>query len=307
VPTVVVTGASGLLGRALVRELAAAPDPPDRPQRARSDHPHFAVRGTALSRLRPGLDALDLRDAGAVRRYVEHVRPDVVVHAAAERRPDVSERDPEATRRLNVDATAVLARAAHDAGATFVYVSTDYVFDGTAPPYRPGDATNPLNAYGRSKRDGELATLAAHPSACVLRLPILYGAVERLQESAVTDVAATLLASDGPLTLDDWAVRRPTDVADVASAIRQMVAHGGVTGIHHWSATEAFTKYGMGLAMAALLGIDAGRLLPLSEPAGGAPRPRDTTLDCGSLAGIVAGARGRLVDRLPAILAPFRA
>lgn len=288
--TVVVTGASGLLGRALVRELA----------------PAFRVRGVAHSRVRPGLDALDLRDTAVVEPWIAHVRPDVVVHAAAERRPDVSERDPDATRRLNVEATGVLARATQAAGAAFVYVSTDYVFDGTAPPYRPGDATNPLNAYGLSKRDGELAALAAHPKACVLRLPILYGLVERLEESAVTGVAAMLLASDGPVELDDWAVRRPTDVADVASACRQIVAHGGVTGIHHWSASEAYTKYGMGLVMAELLGVDAGRLVPQREPGGGAPRPRDTTLDCSSLDGVVHGARGRLVDRLPAILLPFR-
>jgi dTDP-4-dehydrorhamnose reductase len=289
VTTVVVTGASGLLGRALCRELA----------------PRFTVRGLAHHRLGPGLEALDLRDAAAVERWVASLRPDVVVHAAAERRPDVSERDPGATRTLNVDASAVLARAARAAGAWLLYVSTDYVFDGTTPPYRPGDTPNPLNAYGRSKREGELVTLAAHPGACVLRLPILYGVVERLRESAVTDVAATLLESDGPLELDDWAVRRPTDVADVASVCRQLIARGGITGIHHWSAAEAYTKYGMGCLMAGLLGVPAARLVPRREPAGGAPRPRDTTLDCTSLQDIVRGARGRLVDRLPAILRPF--
>src|SRR5260370_33070023 len=63
-------------------------------------------------------------------------------------------------------------------------VSTDYVFDGTRPPYRPDDAPNPLNAYGRSKLDGERALLRSGAQACVLRLPLLYGPVIDWGESA---------------------------------------------------------------------------------------------------------------------------
>lgn len=59
------------------------------------------------------------------------------------------------------------------------------VFDGSSPPYKPDDPTNPLNFYGTAKRDGELAILHANPAAAILRVPLLYGKTEYNAESAV--------------------------------------------------------------------------------------------------------------------------
>jgi len=119
-------------------------------------------------------------------------RPAVVVHAAAERRPDVCERDPAAAEALNVDAVWTLARACARQGAAFLHISTDYLFDGTAAPYREDAAFSPLNAYGAQKARGELAARAAHPGACVLRVPVLFGPTDDLSESAVTAVSGTV-------------------------------------------------------------------------------------------------------------------
>ena len=292
--TVVVTGASGLLGRAVCDTL-------------RTD-PALDVRGLAFRRRGPGLTPLDLRDAAATERFVGATRPAAIVHAAAERHPDVSETDPAATAALNVEASAVLARAARAAGAWLIYISTDYVFDGTTPPYAPDAPSNPLNVYGRTKRDGERAVLAEHPGACVLRVGILYGQVQHLAESAVTEIAATLQKTP-QVTLDAWATRYPLDTADVASVCRQLLAHKVAApsfgGIHHWSGPEPWTKWGMGRLMASLLGSDPELVRPSHDPPAGAPRPRDCRLDCSTLTGIVTGAEGRLADRLPAVLAPF--
>jgi dTDP-4-dehydrorhamnose reductase len=121
------------------------------------------VVGTAFSRADgERIVRADLRDAAAVRALLERVQPDVIFHCAAERRPDRVELEASATRQLNVDATRLIAEAAAASGLWALYISTgwfgrvpdmcggdsaslicmgraDYVFDGTAPPYKPAD------------------------------------------------------------------------------------------------------------------------------------------------------------------------
>lgn len=66
-----------------------------------------------------------------------------------------------------------------------IYMSTDYVFDGTTPPYEVEDKPNPLNFYGQTKLDGEEAIKSVYPEAVILRVPILYGSTEYNGESAI--------------------------------------------------------------------------------------------------------------------------
>ena len=168
-----VTGASGLLGRAVMQECT------------RAGH---EVIGLAFSRVSGALVKLDLTDAEAIHSLIQRERPDVVINLAAERRPDVVERDPVAVKKLNVDAPAILAQACAtlDPPAYLLNISTDYVFDGRNPPYFVDSPTHPLNAYGMSKREGEIAVLdAALPGhATNLRLPVLYGETLYNEESA---------------------------------------------------------------------------------------------------------------------------
>lgn len=295
-PRLLVTGATGLLGRAVLRACAAVPG--------------WHVTGTAFRRARPGLEHLDLSQTDALPAAFDRLAPDIIIHAAAERRPDVSEKDPDATRRLNVGATAALARWAARRRAFLIYLSTDYVFDGTTPPYKPADPTHPLNAYGQSKLDGERAVQSAACPAAILRVPILYGPAETLAESAVTAIAQNMLdAPPGvPLAMEAWATRYPTHTHDVAAVLRQMaahrLAHPSFGGVFHWSGDEPMTKYTMALAFAPLLGFDPARLLPDTAPPSGAPRPKDAHLDSADLERLGLGQRTPFADALPAILAP---
>ena len=109
-----------------------------------------------------------------------------------------------------------------------VYISTDYVFDGTNPPYREDATTGPLNKYGVLKRQGEVATLEADPNHGVLRIPILYGPVEYLAESAVTvlfEKLKKLQESEGDerMTVSDYEIRRPSHVNDIATICQKLV------------------------------------------------------------------------------------
>ena len=170
---VLVTGASGLLGRAILKEFTQCQD-------------GWEALGLAYSRAKGNLKKVDLKNKDDVASIVEEFKPNIVIHSAAERRPDIVEKNEEETKMLNVTATRNIAEASSKADAFFLYISTDYVFDGSNPPYKPTDKPNPLNKYGQSKLEGENVTLEFLPRSGVLRVPILYGPVEYIHESAVT-------------------------------------------------------------------------------------------------------------------------
>lgn len=268
-----------MLGRAVMGRFAAEAD--------------VGLTGLCHTRTGAGLVQVDLADAAALARALDDVRPEVVVHTAAIRKPDEFATDVAAARRLNVDATAALARWAAAAPDRFlVYISSDYVFDGTTPPYTPASPTHAINAYGISKLDGERAVRAAAAAqSAILRVPILYGDVENLQESSVTTVIEQVLAfvrpgaarRTQPLVLDDWATRYPTHVADVADILAQIVRRR-LAGTFHWSGSEPMTKLDMGRVTAEILGVDAALLQGSGAPANGSePRPKDCHLDRSAL------------------------
>ena len=113
-----------------------------------------------------------------MRDFILAQQPKVIVHAAAERRPDVSAEQPEQVLALNVESTRHLAQCAKEVGAYLIYISTDYVFDGTQPPYEVDDQPSPLNFYGETKLAGERALAEVMDDYAVLRVPVLYGQVE---------------------------------------------------------------------------------------------------------------------------------
>ncbi|MFT3850939.1 MAG: SDR family oxidoreductase [Propionivibrio sp.] len=299
---ILLTGASGLLGRSLMTELAPLAGS------------NGALIGTARSRLNPPLRKLDLTDEAAVRAAFAEWSPTLVVHSAAERRPDVVDGDPAGAERLNVDATRLLAELAAAQGARFIYLSTDYVFDGTRPPYAVDAKTVPLNAYGRMKLAGEDVVRAAYAGRggddfALLRIPILYGRVETLSESPVTELAAKIIEGRA-FKAEDWAMRYPAHVDDVARALALIAEHlmqgePGIGGVYHFASGEQFTKYGMALVIAQVLGADAGLIAPDPNPPAGAPRPKDCRLDASRLAALGFVPRIRLADGLREALAPF--
>lgn len=292
-----ITGATGLLGRPVLR--------------ACRDVSGWTVTGTAFRRAAAGLERVDLSQPETIPAFLDRLAPDVIIHSAAERRPDVSEKDPAGTQRLNVGATAALAQWAAARGAFLIYISSDYVFDGTQPPYTPESPTRPVNAYGQSKLDGERVIRAAGGDTALLRVPILYGEVEELGESPVTVLAKNMLnARPGErLAMEHWATRYPTYTPDVAVVLRQMVerrlADRRFGGVFHWSGSEPMTKYDMALAFAPLLGFDPARLVPDARPpSDGAPRPKDCHLDSSALERLGIGRRTPFASAFPAILAP---
>ncbi|MFK4447429.1 dTDP-4-dehydrorhamnose reductase [Caballeronia udeis] len=280
---VALIGASGLLGRAVTNELAA--------------FPRWQVVRTAFRHGDASTVTLDVRDESAVREFITDHAPDAIVVAAAERRPDVCENDPALARALNVDALGFIASAAREIGSWVLSISTDYVFDGTRPPYQPDDAPNPLNAYGRSKLDGEQVLLQSSAQSCVLRLPLLYGPVIDWGESAVTSLTPAIVESvrgPAPAVMDAWATRYPTFTPDVAVVIRQLLERHeigeSVTGVKHWSGDEPMTKFDIAQSIARVLNVDA-RITAQHTPIDTTPRPQNCHLASDALEALKIGQR----------------
>jgi S-adenosylmethionine synthetase len=275
---VLITGATGLLGRAIRKEFETT---------------DWEILSLGFSREHAEIIKLDLTDFDLVRMLIMTEKPDIIIHSAAERRPDVTDNNPDAATELNVDATANLAKLADKYGIFIVYMSTDYVFDGTKAPYSTTDKPNPINLYGKTKFLGEQAVEKDAKNYAILRVPILYGDQESLNESAATVIINQIKDNPG-LKIDNWAARFPTYVGDVAFTLRQLMAKIDIKkcqDIFHWSGNEEFTKYSMAKVMGEILDVDVSKIQPNNEPTAGAPRPKNCQLDCSKIESLGIGRR----------------
>jgi len=269
---ILLTGATGLLGRALRKQLLLIPN--------------FELTAAAYSRAVPPLVKADLTDSGHVETLFETARPDIVIHAAAERRPDIVDSQPEKARTLNVAATETIASACARHSASLLYISTDYVFDGSNPPYFPDSPVNPLNEYGRLKLEGERIIKNTCPKGAILRIPLLYGPVEFLEECSVTELAKKLLVT-APVKVEHWARRYPLHVDDVSRAIIAITSamrdFSEDFPIFLLSGPVSWTKYEMLLEIGRVLGKSTSHVIPDTAPPSGAPRPKDCRMDTSRL------------------------
>jgi len=190
--------------------------------------------------------------------------------------------------QLNVDVPECLAQLSKQHSFTLIYISTDYVFDGTSPPYTPSAATRPLQHYGQTKRDGEVAVLSVDGAkAVVLRVPVLYGPAPKNTDSAINILLNVVQDQSGKqYNMDHYATRYPTNVVDIAGFLVRLAdlsyrKKGSLPPIIHYSAAEPFTKYEMCLIFSHILSLPHTHIIPDAEvptSAGATTRPRDCKL-----------------------------
>ncbi|MER0240865.1 SDR family oxidoreductase [Streptomyces sp. HSW2009] len=264
----VIFGASGLLGRSVLRAFADT-----------------NVTGAGFRRSN-GLVRVDATSASDVERLLDRDRPDVVVNCVGERRPAAWASTPDQARGRNVDAARVITESARQRKARLLHISSDYVFDGKSAPYRPNDRPSPLNVYGRWKLLAEQVVLAACPDAAILRLPVLYGPAQFAAETNLTDIARQV-SLGARLELDDVCVRYPTHVDEAAEVCRRLaeaLLHGQCTAsVIHWSAAQGFTKYRLALVVAHRFGLSDERIRAGEADAARGDRPLDCRLVCQGL------------------------
>lgn len=256
---ILITGAGGQVGVDLVHAFGAAP----------AGH---QVHGFDR-------DRLDVVDGMAVREVFADVEPDVVVHGAAWTAVDACESDPQRAEAVNARATRHVVQAAHAVGARVLYLSTDYVFDGTkGSPYVEDDQPNPVSVYGRTKLAGEQAM---GPADTVVRTSWVCG-----RHGANMVKTILRLAEDHErLAFVDDQRGHPTFAEDLAQAIVGLV-EGGHAGTFHVTNQGATTWFGFARAVLEAAGDDPDRVDPITtaQMPRPAPRPANSVLENRALA-----------------------
>lgn len=254
---ILITGASGQLGHELQHVLHDQ-------QLMPADMPDFDLT-------KPGVET-----------HIKAARPDVVIHAAAYTDVDGAEGEPARAMAVNAEGTERVAKVAAECGARLLYLSTDYVFDGRqGVPYRETDRPNPLNAYGRSKYEGEQRALAHCPNTLVIRTAWLYGTHGK-------NFVKTVMrqASEQPeLRVVSDQRGSPTHAGDLAQAIRRILGLK-LKGIVHATGSGDCTWYEFAREIVSLMGSSV-RVHPISteESKRAARRPMYAVLANSVLAG----------------------
>jgi dTDP-4-dehydrorhamnose reductase len=271
---VLVTGAYGQLGRDLVDALAGRV--PAGGRRCSLWAPEGPLPDLGYEVLATDIDTMRVDDRDAVQSVVRSFQPDLVLHGGALTAVDACETDVDLAYAVNALGTRNVAEAATAVGAHLLYVSTDYVFDGTsARPYREWDAPNPKSVYGASKLAGERE---CPPGSTIVRTSWVCGA----HGANMVKTALRLAAGTGTLRFVDDQHGSPTFTADLAAAIVTLGTDKR-PGIFHVTNGGATTWCGFVRATLEAAGADPGRVHAITtaelDPPRPAPRPANSVLD----------------------------
>ena len=220
---------------------------------------------------------LDITDKSQVDRVVGEAKADAIIHAAAWTAVDACESDPQRAMSVNRDGTANIVSAARKSGSRVIYISTDYVFDGTKPtPYIESDLPNPQSVYGASKLAGEQQLDLTTDQ--IVRISWVCGEHGANMVKTILRLAAT----NPTLTFVDDQIGSPTFTSDAAPMIIEM-ATAGLAGIWHVTNQGSTSWFGFARDVLTCAGLDADRVIAtttkLLQPARPAKRPTNSVLE----------------------------
>ena len=268
---VVITGAAGHLGAAVVDELSGGHD--------------------VVSVVRADLD---ITDRAAVLARMRAIAPDAIINCAAYNDVDAAQRDPAPALEANAFGVLALARAAAACNAALVHFSTDFVFDGESDrPYREEDAPRPRSFYGLSKLLGERFAEDA-PRHYVLRVESIFGgptAGTTARDGSLGTIVRKLKAGEEVAVFTDRTVS-PSFAPDIASAVRTLLERESGSGLYHCVNSGQAGWDDIAREAAAVLGVVA-RLKPITLDGLtlAAPRPKYCAMDPAKLAAAGASMR----------------
>ncbi|MCS7027611.1 MAG: dTDP-4-dehydrorhamnose reductase [Bacteroidia bacterium] len=254
---VLVTGTNGLLGQSLVYYL--------------TKDAYFKVYGLSKGKNRIEYDIdhftyynVDITDLQKLKSRILKIQPDIIIHTAAMTQVDQCEQNKAQCYKLNVEATKNLLQLAEQIKSHFIFLSTDFVFDGKNGPYQEKDTPNPLSYYGNTKLIAEQMVQASLIPWTIVRTVLVYGYHLGMRRNNILSWVVQNLKNEQTIHVVNDQYRTPTFVDDLARAIIHL-AHQQKTGIYHISGAEMCSVYEFAQMIADVWGLHKSYIQPISS------------------------------------------
>jgi dTDP-4-dehydrorhamnose reductase len=221
---------------------------------------------------------LDIADYNYFQKFLDQLNPEAIVHLAAVSKPADCLEDPDFSYKMNVIIPSFLALYAREKGIPFIFTSSDLVFDGENGAYSYESSPSPISLYGKQKYEAEQRILKVHPTATVLRLPLLYGYTPN-RSNFLTDWIKKLKKGKPVVAFTDE-FRSPVYVKDARKGILSLLVEQK-TGIWHLGGKERLDRYSMALQLAKQMNVSKDLIIPKlqKEVDFSEPRAADVSLE----------------------------
>ncbi len=255
-----------------------------------------------------GREVMDFEFPERFESVIEQYRADVIINAAAYTDVDGAEDNEKLVKKINGIAPTILAEIASERNIPFLHVSTDYVFDGSGDrPWNPLDRPNPLNAYGRSKLEGEIGITRAGGVFAILRTSWIFSSTGK----NFVKTMLRLNASRDEVKVVSDQIGGPTAASDVAGALLAMASAfnegRGESGIYHFAGAPDTSWADFARSVVAFVGGNLKVIdIPSSEFPTRARRPSNSCLDCSKLLNVFGINRPNWQDSLQQVIAELK-
>lgn len=232
----------------------------------------ITINGVKTSRL-------DITDGKQLINLFQTYKPDAVIHLAALSTPNYCQLHEQESYKVNVESSVLLANLCADIGASFVFTSTDLVFDGKSAPYAEHSKVAPVSIYGEHKAKAEEGVQKIYPKAAICRMPLMYGDSGPTAASWLQDLLHKLNTNQEiKLFTDEF--RTSVSGTDAAKGIMLMLEKKH-EGIIHLGGKERLSRYDFGLLVKEIFRLTNVAIsgITQAEIKMAAPRPSDVSLD----------------------------
>lgn len=240
-----IVGASGFVGRIIFEYLSG----------------EYETYGSFYSNPVEGLIHLDMTDQKEVKEILTSLKPDIIIHPAANPNVEYCEAHPKETWQVNVEGSRNLIETARDIGAKFVYFSSDYVFDGTNGPYSEDDVPNPINEYGLQKLAVEKLIKNSMENYLIIRITIVYGWEQRGKNFVMGLIKNLKNGRFMNIPFDQ--IGSPTYVNNMVQVVKELIESDKI-GIYHVAGTNLMDRYTFAKNIAEIFGLDENLLIPVT-------------------------------------------
>jgi dTDP-4-dehydrorhamnose reductase len=261
-----ITGASGFLGWYLCRK-------------AKED---WMVYGTTFFHhctiAEITIPKVDLTDFNELKRLFQTIKPDAVIHTAAQTDPNACQTLRSESRKINVDSSILIAGLCADFSIPCVFTSSDLVFDGLHAPYRERDSVCPVNVYGEHKVLAEKGMMECYPKVTLCRIPPLFGISGTASTNFIQPMMQAMReGNELRLFVDEF--RTPISVKTAVQGI--LLSLEKATGLIHLGGAERISRYNFGALLVEILGFGRAKISQCKQKdvVMDAPRPPDVSLD----------------------------